>query len=144
MSERIFKLLRLRLIVLHLYPLLIDDVFVIAVVKVCLFLLFLLFDNLHEQFDAFEEVILVLVLRVHLKYANDTIVLGVDHVVKLWPVLEFNFAIDYVLPQNLVRELADLLQLFSFDFWVNSSLSIIDINGIIVQNFASRVNLGLD
>lgn len=77
---------------------------------VFLFLFALFFDDLGQETQVLQEVILVLVLRVDFKNANDAVVACVDEVVKLRAVLERDHAVQDVLLEDLVRVAADLIQ----------------------------------
>ena len=68
----------------------------------------LLPDNLTEQPKIFQEIILILVLRIHFQNADYPIVFRLNQVVQLWAVCKWNHSIDNVFAEDLVRVATDL------------------------------------
>lgn len=90
------------------------DHFVLLIIVILLLLriVFSLTRNLHKESKILVEVVLVSVLRKHLKYANEAEVAVVDHVVQQRCVGVRDHTCHSVLTQDLMLVLEDLVQIY--------------------------------
>lgn len=73
-------------------------------------ILLVLLDHLGQQAEVLKEIVLVLVLGIDFQDADDTVVTGINKIVKLWTILKSDHTIDNVLLQDLVRVATDLIK----------------------------------